>query len=116
LLLITYVDDLIVIARDYGKISKKLMDDLKSDFIFRDEGDFETFLGVSVKCLEDNSIDLMQSQLIRFLINLLDLEEVNTKPTPAVEVFSEDIDGEDRIYKRNYRQAIGILEYLKITT
>lgn len=92
------------------------MDDLKSDFIFRDEGDIETFLGVSVKCLEDNSIDLMQSQLIRFLINLLDLEEVNTKPTPAVEVFSEDIDGEDRIYKRNYRQAIGILEYLKITT
>jgi len=110
-----HIDDLIVIARDHGIINK-LMVDLKSNFIFRDEGNFETFLGVSVKHVEDNSIALTQPQLIRKLLKLVDLGEVNPKPTPAVEVLSKDIDGEERKYQWNYRQAVGILEYLKITT
>jgi len=89
---------------------------LKSNFFFRDEGNFETFLGVSVKQLEDKSIELTQPQLIRKLLMLLDLGEVNPKPTPAVEVLSKDVDGEVRKYQWNYRQAVGIMEYLKITT
>jgi len=84
--------------------------------LITDEGNFETFLGVSVKQFEDKSIELTQPQFIRKLLKVLDLGEVNPKPTPAVEVLSKDVEGEARRYQWNYRQAVGILEYLKITT
>ena len=69
---LVYVDDTIIFAKDQNKI-KSVIDSLKSEFVWTDEGDVKSFLGVKITHHKDGTIDFTQPSLIQNLLKLLNL-------------------------------------------
>ena len=87
-IVIVYVDDCVVFqhkgARDTDELIRNLQDG-EQKFVFTDNGDLETYLGVDVKRKKDGSIELSQLHLLTRIITLLNISDgVNSKPSPIV--------------------------------
>ena len=79
----------------------------------------ESFLGLKVKQFHNKSIELSQPTLIDNLLNLLGLENDSKKhDTPADLHAPKDFIQSDlpREEKWNFRSAIGLLNYIAMTT
>ena len=88
-------------------------------FILEDEGSLDKYLGVDVDRRKDGSIHLSQSGIIaRFLALVCINEHENSKDTPVVKLnfIRRDLEGSERRYASNYRQAVGKLGYLQGST
>ena len=95
------------------------MNSLTDDgFKLEDEGDLSTFLGVDVIREKDGTINMKQEHLIQRFLQLVGItEEEHTKESPALkQVLGKDEGGPERRHHWNYRQAIGMLNYMQGTT
>ena len=120
-IVLVYVDDLIILERKGSKASDNLIRDLQEGdekYEFTDDGSLEKYLGVDVSRRSDGSIELSQKYLIQRFLEIIGVDEkVNPRPTPAVKpLLFKDIAGIARKHTWNYRQAIGMLNYLAGTT
>jgi hypothetical protein len=121
-IILTYVDDIIVISKRGSTAADDLIKALREgheNFDFTDDGDLEKYLGVDVKRHKDGRIELTQTHLIQRLLEVIgmDPKTVNPRSTPAIKpLLFKDIDGLVRKYNWNYRQAVGMLNYLTGTS
>ena len=121
-IILVYVDDCIVISKRGSSAADNLIKSLKEgheNFDFTDDGDLDKYLGVDVKRHKDGSIELTQTHLIQQFLEVigLDIDKVNSRSTPALKpLLFKDLEGLIRKYQWNYRQAIGMLNYLASTT
>ncbi len=116
-IVLVYVDDMIIFSRKGTRAGELLVEALgegHENFVFTDDGDLDKYLGVDVKRYKDGRIELTQPHLIeRFLAVIGYDKDVNPRPTPAVKpILNKDADGLPRKTDWNYRQAIGMLNYL----
>ena len=120
-IVLVYVDDCVIFqqkgATDADELIRKLQEG-EQKFIFTDDGDLETYLGVDVKRKKDGLIELSQPHLISRILTLLNItDEVNSKPTPVVKpLLCKDLEELQRKCSWNYRQAVGMLTYLQGTS
>ena len=114
LVVIVYVDDLLIYARedkDIEDLIKKLQDDA---VLLRREGTAEGYLGIKVE-RDGNKTTLSQPGLIKRIIEALGL---NSKYSTSISTPAEsaalprDIDGQPASGSINYASVIGMLLYL----
>ena len=120
-ILLVYVDDCIILQKKDSKAADNLIRDLQEGnekFEFTDDGNLEKYLGVDVKKNPNGSIELTQKHLIQRLLQVIGIDDkVNPRPTPAIKpLLFKDLAGLTRKHVWNYRQAIGMLNYLSGTT
>ena len=120
-IILVYVDDLVVIQKSGANDTDTLIKDLQEGneaFVFTDDGDLQKYLGVDVKKHTNGSIEMTQSHLITRFLEVIGIEDnVNPRPTPAIKpLLHKDLDGLPRKHSWNYRQAIGMLNYLTSTS
>ena len=120
-IVLVYVDDCIVIQKKGSMSADNLIRDLQEGnekFEFTDDGNLEKYLGVEVKRHKDGSIELTQKHLMKRFLQVINVDDsFNPRPTPAIKpLLFKDIAGVARKHVWNYRQAIGMLNYLAGTT
>ena len=120
-IVLVYVDDCIIIQMKGSNAADNLIRDLQEGhekIEFTDDGDLEKYLGVDVNRHKDGTIELTQKHLIQRLPQVINIDEkVNPRPTPAIKpLLFKDIAGIARKHVWNYRQAIGMLNYLASTS
>jgi hypothetical protein len=121
-IVLVYVDDCIVLNKRGSKAADNLIKSLqegKENFDFTDDGNLDKYLGVDVKRHKDGRIELTQKHLIQRFLDVIgqDIEKVNPRTTPAIKpLLFKDLEGTLRKCHWNYRQAIGMLNYLTATT
>jgi hypothetical protein len=120
-ILLVYVDDCIILQKRGSTATDDLIQSLqegKEKFSFTDDGGLDKYLGVDVKRHKNGSIELTQTHLMQRFLEVIKLDDkFNPKPTPAIKpVLCKDIQGENRKHDWNYRQAIGMLNYLQSTS
>ena len=74
LILITYVDDCILISPN-PRLLDEWVTDMKRDYTLEDEGDINAYLGINVTRPSKTSIKLNQPALIQRIINSLNLKD-----------------------------------------
>ena len=120
IIVLTYVDDCIILAQDKGTITK-FISTLRlgpENFDFIDEGTLDKYLGLEVR-RQSKGFPMSQPFLIERIITAanIDARMTNPKATPAVEpLLGRDENGPERKQGWNYRQLIGMLGYLQHTT
>ena len=121
-IVLVYVDDCIVLHKRGSNAADRLIKSLHEgpeNFDFTDDGDLDKYLGVDVKRHDDGRIELTQTHLIQRFLEVIgmDIEKVNPRATPAIKpLLFKDLEGSIRKCTWNYRQAIGMLNYLTATT
>ncbi len=120
-IVLVYVDDCIVFSKKGSDAADKLIEALcegHENYSFTDDGDIEKYLGVDVKRHKDGTFELSQTHLIQRILDTIGIDDqVHPKPTPAIKpVLHKDCDGLPRKTHWNYRQAIGMLNYLTMIT
>ena len=113
----TYVDDCIIVG-DLMECIEALITSLHDgaeNFILKDEGSIDKYLGVSISQLDNNSFDLTQPFLIERIASFLGIDKgrTNERETPVGKpLLNKDLNGVPRKYTWEYRAAIGMLTYL----
>ena len=120
-IVLVYVDDCIIIQKKGSTATDDLIRDLQEGdekYTFTNDGDLEKYLGVDVRRHKDGSIELTQKHLIQRLLEVIGVtKDMNMKKTPAIKpLLFKDILGLSRKHAWNYRQAVGMLNYLSGTT
>ena len=119
-IVLVYVDDCIIFSKD-----KSVIDDLihslmngPENYVLTDEGEIDKYLGVDIDKSKKGSIELRQSYLIQRCLEAMEAnDKMNMKRTPATKpLIHKDKDGSPRKHQWNYRQVIGMLNYLTSTT
>ena len=114
---LVYVDDCIIFSKD-----KSVIDDLihslmngPENYVLTDEGEINTYLGVDIDKSKKGSIELRQPYLIQRCLEAMEVnDKMDIKRTPATKpLLHKDKDGSPRKHHWNYRQVIGMLNYLK---
>ena len=119
-ILLIYVDDVIIFSRHNNSIDN-LIDSLQNGpekYVLTDEGDINKYLGVDIFQHNDNTFELRQPFLIDRCLKSMQLKlESNPKKTPVTKpLLHKDINGDSRKFDWNYRQVIGMLNYLQSST
>ena len=120
--MVLYMDDCCVFAHD-SSVIQEVISDLDQDFVLKDEGDIEDFLGIHVsKSVGPNNstkIEMTQSGLINSILQDVGLHDNDpkTKRTPAAEILhptgSSDLPFDAHW---SYRSVIGKLNFLAQNT
>ena len=82
LILITYVDDCILISPNAHLLDEWVID-MKKDYTLEDEGDINAYLGINITCPNPNTFKMNQPALIERIINSLQLKDQHQHDTPA---------------------------------
>ena len=118
-IIVCYVDDCIAFCKspEIGDEIVKSLKEGKENFVLTDEGSLERYLGMDI-LKKDNHVEIVQKHLIERILTLLEIGEgENTRPTPVTKpLLYKDLEGLGRKCKWNYRQAIGMLNYLQNST
>jgi hypothetical protein len=120
-IVLVYVDDMIIFSKKGSNSADLLIEALAEgheNFSFTDDGDLDKYLGVDVKRHNDGRIELTQTHLITRFLEVIGYDDsVNSRTTPALKpLLNKDTDGLPRKTNWNYRQAIGMLNYLTSIT
>ena len=116
-IVLTYVDDCIIISDTCERINKLIQSrhDGDENFVLQDEGTIDKYLGVEIRQLDDSSFELTQPFLIERITKFLGIDNgrTNEKLTPVGKpLLNRDLNGVSRKYDWEYRGAIGMLTYL----
>ena len=123
MVLLTYVDDCIIISPSIENIDRliKSMQQGRENFILTDEGDINKFLGIEITKLDNHSFELSQPFLINRILSFLGLcnndfeTDANSSSTPVAKgLLHRDLAGKSRKYSWNYRTAVGMIPTFKI--
>jgi len=109
------IDDTIFIATDQQTLDSTLKS-LREKFTLTDENDFKTFLGIHLDKTIDGHLHLTQPNLITKVIELTGLTNGKGLPTPATTILAKEEHGLERETTWNYRQVVGILNYIDSNT
>ena len=116
------MDDVITISKDLA-VMDILVKNLQKEYTLEDEGSLTKYLGVDMKINDDGTMELKQPFLIERILKLICSEgknfesKTNVRPTPAAKpLLHKDLDGPERKYTWNYRQATSMMTYLQNTT
>ena len=122
IILLSYVDDCILISRD-STVIDNVITALKKNFELTDDGTLQKYLGVEIvrnDDPEDKSFEMIQPFLIERICKFVGLDPRMTnanKTTPATKpLLHKDADGAPRKDTWNYRAAVGMLNYLASNT
>ncbi len=105
MIIITYVDDYIIISISMKDINTfvESMKDGPGGYVLTDEGDIHPFLGIEIKEITKNKFELSQPFLIEQIVNLLGLGKnefgvhTKTKITPVGKpLLNKDLEGKPR--------------------
>lgn len=118
-IILTYVDDCIIFTKEKA-IADDIINSLQQgieNFEFTDDGDLLQYLGIAFD-RKDNFLTLSQPHLIRRIVEAAELPFTTLpKETPAVKpLLHKDASGLPRKTSWNYRQLVGMLNYLQNTT
>jgi hypothetical protein len=112
-IVLTYVDDCIFwgdSTERFGALITSLHDGTEN-FILKDEGSIDKYLGVSISQLDDKSFDPPQPFLIKRITAFLGIDKgrTNERETPVGKpLLNKDLNGVPRKYTWEYRGAIGM--------
>jgi len=81
LIIAIYVDDLIIVHKDLGRINK-VKEALNSRFNIKDLGEVKNLLGIEVHCLPDGSVFINQPRYIDKLLRKYCMESCKPADTP----------------------------------
>ena len=118
MMIVTYVDDCGVSARDPADIDW-LIDELKKmGCDLTKEGSFSEFLGIKITDLGDGTgVHLTQKGLIAKIINVTGMQGCNPNHVPATQVaLGSDPEGDMIKEVWSYSSVIGMLLYLSTNT
>jgi hypothetical protein len=120
-LIVLYTDDCLFFAKDDNTISD-LCKCLSTEFLLKDEGDIENFLGINIahKVEDDGSVTITMTQpgLIDQILDDVGLtgDKVTQKKMPAREVLLPHPNGAPFDAEWSYRSIIGKLNFLAQNT
>ena len=116
-ILILYVDDLGISAKD-PKVIDDLLNQIKdNDCQFTRQGSFNDYLGIQYTTLEDGSINLTQPGLIKKIIAATGMDRCNPKSNPVTQqALGSHPDSDQMTDPWNYRSLVGMLLYLSGNT
>ncbi len=110
--ILIYVDDILVVASSEDVV-KQTVALLLTKFNMKDLGTVDFFLGMEVQ-VKDDSISLCQTAYIEKLLRKYKMVECNVKQTPMNKLVV--LKAGEQVDDRNYKQAIGSLIYLVVST
>ena len=121
-IILTYVDDCIILSKDL-KVISNVVEHLKKDFDVEleeslDGGDISRFLGVDIIRNKDKSFEFRQPYLIERILSLLEIDDkVKHRDVPVSKpLLHKDKHGPPRSKNWKFRSAIGMLNYLQGST
>ena len=116
-ILILYVDDLGISAKDPSIIDELLNQIKSNDCQFTRQGSFNDYLGIQYTTLEDSSINLTQPGLIKKIIAATGMDRCNPKSNPVTQqALGSHPDSDQMTDPWNYRSLVGMLLYLSGNT
>ena len=117
-MLVTYVDDCGVSARDPADIDRLSADLTQKGFALTREGSFSEFLGIKIAPMGDGTgVHLTQKGLISKIINVTGMQGCNPNHVPATQVaLGSDPDGDPMHEIWSYSSVIGMMLYLMMNT
>ena len=118
LIFLVFVDDCLLFSRSAASLTALILA-LQVDFVLTDEGDISDYLGIRIIKHKNGSIELTQPALIRRVVELLGIrDESKIHETPVVHhgLLHSDVEGPARKQHWHYRSAIGMLNYLAMST
>lgn len=113
-ILLLYVDDIILTGSSQETLNK-WKSTLKSEFKMSDLGPLNLFLGIKIDRTKDGMY-LTQSQYILNILKRFGMENCNAASTPLELDPSQEVNGECILGIKPYRELIGCLSYLSLTT
>ena len=111
-IVVLYVDDAIIFARDDETVNKlfKDLEDLKCEF--SEDTTFSSYLGIKIETRPDGSKKLSQPGLKRSVLDVMGLLDANPVKTPIGTPLFKFEDAEPFDQSFNYRSALGMLQYV----
>jgi hypothetical protein len=117
LIVICYVDDLGIQAPCESIVDTLIKNLKKQGFELTREGSFSEYLGIQYDKVDDNTVNMTQSGLIKKILEATGMTECNPNKTPTTkEALGSDPDGEAMDDFWNYRSVVGMLLYLSTNT
>lgn len=115
LFLLIFVDDMIIISNDL-EVIKLIKKNLSAEFEMTDMGEVKTFLGIHIdRDVNKGVMKLSQEQYSKDI--LTKFEMINCKPSGTpMEVKLKLINGSIETSSKPYRELVGCLLYLSLTT
>ena len=105
MIILTYVDDFIIVGPSIGNINR-FVDSMKNrdkKFVLTDEGDINKFLGIEITQLDDKKFKISEPYLTDQIISFLKIDtidhkvETNEKSTPVGKpLLHKDLSGNTR--------------------
>ena len=119
-LIIVYVDDCIIFSKNDKRLESVVssLGEGHENFKYTHEPGISNYLGVQVISNNDGTFELKQPFLIDRILKLVEVTgDFNERISPAIKPqLHKDQDGPKRKCSWNYRQAIGMLNYLQNST
>jgi hypothetical protein len=117
LILIVYVDDCLLFARD-DKLLDSFIPSLQTEFNLTCAGDVGAFLGIQFTRTSNGHLELTQPGLISKIVKECGLdEESKGHNTPAVtKLLLKDSSGPQREHSWNYQMIVDMLTYLSMSS
>lgn len=118
MIMLSYVDDCLFFGPDQKEIDKVIQDIKGLGMTLTVEDDTAyAFLGVDVEEIEGGGYKMSQKGLTKKVLNVLGMEDCNSKSTPATTgPIGTDANGEVFDEEWSYPQAVGMLLYLSSNT
>jgi hypothetical protein len=118
MLIICYVDDAGIAAKDMSSIKRLIADLRRRGFELTEEGSFTDYLGIKFdRSPDDGSIELTQSGLINKIIATTGLIDANPNWTPATQLgLGSDPESAPMTEAWGYSSVVGMLLYLSTNT
>lgn len=113
-ILLLYVDDIIITGTS-KEILMKWKEVLMSEFKMTDLGPLHLFLGIKIDRTNEGMF-LTQSQYIQNLLNRFGMANCNSAATPIELDPTQELQGDCILETKPYRELIGCLSYLSLTT
>ena len=122
MVILFYVDDCIIVGKDMGEIDNFVlsMQNSSENFVLTNEDSIDKFLGIEIKRLGRQELEMSQPFLINRILSLLQLEhngfetDSHDKLTPAAtQILNKDLMGKPWKKPWKYRTAVRILSYLQ---
>ena len=118
MMVVVYVDDCGISTDDPTKVDT-LIDELrKRGFDLELEGDFESFLGVEIRKLDDGRFHLLQEGLISKVLEAAEMSDCNNNHVPAAPkpLGKAELDEDWQQHPWKYSSIVGMLIYLCTNT
>ena len=118
MIILTYVDDFIIVGPSMENINRFFdsMNNRDKNFVLTDEGDISKFLGIEITQLDDKIFKIFQTYLIDRIISFLKIDandhniETNKKSMPVDKpLLHKDLSGKPRKETWNYRTYVSMM-------